>query len=140
MGLTNIDAAVQGSECMSPEVELTPTQRVAEAIVGTGKLAGATTLTAGVITAPKSAANPIQGLQRTGSALKTDPYHAFPDVVDNFAGSATRTPLQSGANLYQVEGSLNGAAGRSEWIVQEGQVTHRMFVPGGSANGVPIKP
>ena len=89
--------------------------------------------------APKTL-NPIQGLQRTGSALKTDPYHAFPDVVDNFASSATKTQLQSGAALYQVEGSLNGAAGRFEWVVEDANVTHRMFVGSGTINGVPTKP
>ena len=94
----------------------------------------------GKMAAPVKGANPIQGLQRTGSALKTDPYHAFPDVVDNFASGATKTTLQNGAGLYQVEGSLNGVAGRFEWIVDKGGVTHRLFVPGGSMNGVPIKP
>ena len=84
--------------------------------------------------------NPVQGVPRVGSALKTDPYHAFPDVVDNFASGATSTTLRSGATLHQVEGSLNGVAGRFEWIVENGQVTHRMFVPGGTCNGVPIKP
>ena len=73
-------------------------------------------------------------------ALKTDPYHAFPNVVDNFAANASATQLQSGAMLYQVEGSLNGVTGRFEWIVHGGNVTHRMFVPGGTVNGVPIKP
>lgn len=89
--------------------------------------------------APKNA-NPIQGLPRTGSALKTDPYHAFPNVIDNFASNATATQLRSGATLYQVEGSLNGVAGRFEWIVDGGNVTHRMFVRGDTLNGVPIKP
>jgi len=88
----------------------------------------------------KNAANPIEGLPRVGSALKTDPYHAFPNVIDNFASSATRTPLSSGANLYQAEGSLNGVAGRFEWIVDSGNVTHRLFVPGGTLNGIPILP
>ena len=90
--------------------------------------------------AAESAANPIEGLPRVGSALKTDPYHAFPDVIDNFASSATKTPLSSGGNLYQAEGSLNDVAGRFEWIVDNGNVTHRLFVPGGTLNGVPIKP
>ncbi len=89
---------------------------------------------------PTSCPNPIRGLPRVGSALKSDPYHAFPNIVDNFATGATRTQLQSGASLYQIEGSLNGVAGRFEWIVDGGNVTHRMFVPGGGMTGVPIKP
>ena len=32
--------------------------------------------------------NDIIDLPRTGSALKTDPYHAFPNFVDNYAGYA----------------------------------------------------
>jgi hypothetical protein len=90
--------------------------------------------------AAQAPANPIDGLRRIGSALKTDPYHAFPDVVDNFASTATKTQLQSGATLYQVGGSLNGVAGRFEWIVDGGNVTHRLFVPGGTLNGLPIIP
>ena len=39
--------------------------------------------------------------------------------------------------LYQIEGSLNGVDGRFEWIIQDGKVTHRMFVKGGTINGVP---
>ncbi len=88
--------------------------------------------------APSS--NPIQGLPRVGSALKTDPYHAFPKIVDNFATNATKTQLRNGVSLFQVEGSLNGVAGRFEWIVDGGNVTHRMFVKGGRLNGIPIKP
>ncbi len=42
--------------------------------------------------------------------------------------------------LYQLPGSLNGKAGRFEWIIQERQVTHRMFVSGGGINGIPILP
>jgi len=77
---------------------------------------------------------------RTGSALKGDPYHAFNDIVDNYAGNAARTNLGNNAVLYQLDGSLNGTAGRFEWITQNGATTHRMFVPGGTMNGVPIIP
>jgi len=85
-------------------------------------------------------ANSIANLNRTGSALKTDPYHAFPDIVDNFASGAKATKLSNGATLRQIEGSLNGVAGRFEWIVDGGSVTHRLFIRGGTLNGIPIKP
>ena len=84
--------------------------------------------------------NDILGKPRVGSALKLDKYHAFNDIVDNYAGAATQTGLNNGASLYQIQGSLNGVAGRFEWITQGGNVTHRMFVPGGTVNGVPIMP
>jgi hypothetical protein len=100
----------------------------------------------------------ISHLPRVGSGLKVDfvkpvrdargnivkefptkpMAHGFPNVVDNFAGSARSFGLRNGAMLYQVEGSLNGVAGRFEWIVDGGAVTHRMFVGGGTVNGVPI--
>jgi hypothetical protein len=35
---------------------------------------------------------------------------------------------------------LNGIAGRFEWIIDLGAVTHRMFVRGGAVTGVPIVP
>lgn len=61
--------------------------------------------------------------------------HGFTEIVDNYAGSATKFDLGNGATLYQIEGSLNGVAGRFEWITQNGNVTHRMFVQGGTING-----
>lgn len=63
--------------------------------------------------------------------------HGFNNIVDNYAGYATKTPL-SNATLYQLDGSLNGTLGRFEWIIQDGSVTHRMFIQGGTMNGVPI--
>ena len=68
--------------------------------------------------------------------------HGFNDIVDNYAGYATKTNLNNGATLYQLEGSLNGVAGRFEWIVDPklGGVSHRMFVSDGKINGVPSKP
>jgi len=86
------------------------------------------------------ATNPVHGRPRVGSGLKKDPYHAFPDIVDNYAVDAVETLLQSGAVLYQVLGSLNGAEGRFEWIVQNNEVTHRFFCRGGGLNGAPIVP
>lgn len=83
--------------------------------------------------------NDVVNLPRTGSALKIDSYHAFPNVVDNYAGYAVKGPISNGT-LYQLQGSLNGVSGRFEWIIQNGQVTHRMFVPGGGINGIPIMP
>ncbi|KKR02735.1 MAG: RHS repeat-associated core domain protein [Candidatus Uhrbacteria bacterium GW2011_GWF2_39_13] len=81
--------------------------------------------------------NKIINLERVGSALQSDAHHAFSNIVDNYAGYATQTPLNN-ATLYQLQGALNGVAGRFEWIVQAGQVTHRMFVKGGGMNGIPI--
>lgn len=68
--------------------------------------------------------------------------HGFPNIVDNYASSATQFPLNNGASLYQAAGSYNGVAGRFEWIVDPklGGATHRMFVPNGSINGIPVKP
>ncbi len=83
--------------------------------------------------------NDVSILPRTGSALKTDPHHIFPNVIDNYATSGTVADLGN-ATLYQVAGSYRGIDGRFEWIVQNGYVTHRMFVKGGILNGIPIRP
>ncbi|WP_387468258.1 hypothetical protein [Photorhabdus sp. RM323S] len=68
--------------------------------------------------------------------------HGFNDIVDNYAGLATQTKLKNGATLYQLPGSLNGVEGRFEWIIDPklDGVSHRMFVTGGTVNGVPSKP
>lgn len=65
--------------------------------------------------------------------------HGFNDLVDNYAGFATKLAIPNGT-LYQLEGVLNGASGRTEWIIQDGNVTHRMFIKNGTMNGVPLKP
>ena len=83
--------------------------------------------------------NDVIDLPRIGSALKNDTYHSFSNVIDNYVGYANKSVLNN-ATLYQLQGSLNGVAGRFEWIVQNQQVTHRMFVPGGGVNGIPIMP
>ncbi|MGL6334149.1 two-partner secretion domain-containing protein [Aeromonas jandaei] len=68
--------------------------------------------------------------------------HGFNDIIDNYAGMAQKTTLKNGATLYQLGGSLNGSLGRFEWIIDPklGGVSHRMFVPNGTVNGIPTKP
>ncbi|OEP29958.1 hypothetical protein A7N88_08490 [Listeria monocytogenes] len=64
--------------------------------------------------------------------------HGFSDIVDNYADLAKVTDLGN-AKIYQVQGSQNGVMGRFEWIIQDGKVTHRMFVRNSELTGVPIK-
>ncbi|MCL9663122.1 pre-toxin TG domain-containing protein [Paenibacillus hunanensis] len=108
----------------------------------------------------KAIKNDIIDLERKGSALKDDKIkpiyddsgnilkeypakpkaHGFSDILDNYVGDAIKTKLKDGADLYQLSGTYNNVAGRFEWIVDKGDVTHRMFIENGSMNGVPIKP
>jgi hypothetical protein len=90
--------------------------------------------------------NPVLGRPRTGSATKTDPQHSFPDMADNYVGDATKFSIPTKgpggvivrqSDLYQVEGTLNGKPGIFEWIVDQGQVTHRRFIPDGKITGFP---
>ena len=48
--------------------------------------------------------------------------------------------LGGDSRIVQMPGMLNGDWGRYEWIVDAGNVTHQMFVVGGSINGIPIAP
>ena len=48
--------------------------------------------------------------------------------------------LEMAQHYTKHDGSLNGTVGIFEWIIQNGMTTHRMFVPGGTMNGVPIIP
>lgn len=41
------------------------------------------------------------------------------------------------SELRQIEGSNNGVSGVFEWIVDEGNVTHRRFIPGAQVTGLP---
>lgn len=84
----------------------------------------------------------LNGPYATQEFPSTSVAHGFPDIVDNYANSATKFPLNNGSSLYQASGSYNGVSGRFEWIVDPklGGVTHRMFVPNGTVNGIPVKP
>jgi Possible hemagglutinin (DUF637) len=80
---------------------------------------------------------------KTGKIVKEFPAtaksHGFNDIIDNYAGKASKFDLDNGkAILYQIEGFNNGKVGRFEWIVQDSKVTHRMFIEGGSVNGLPV--
>jgi hypothetical protein len=90
--------------------------------------------------------NAVLGSSRTGSATKVDPLHSFPNMVDNYVGGATKFSIPTKglggtvvrqSDLYQLEGSLNGKQGVFEWIVDQGQVTHRRFIPNGQVTGFP---
>ena len=109
------------------------------------------TANAGVGLVENPASNPIsEASYKPGSsaAKKTmngsDVYHRWPDVIKNGASGATKFTIVGKDKvvriLYQIEGSLNGKDGRFEWILEQGQITHQQFVPGGSINGIPIKP
>ena len=88
--------------------------------------------------------NPVLDNIRSGSALKGDALHAFNDIIDNYAGDATKFSLKGGdglnRELYQIEGSLNGKKGIFEWIVAPDPtkgVTHRRFIENVGITGKP---
>ncbi len=85
-------------------------------------------------------ANPV------GSALKDDIFHRGATWTREYAArNGTHFPIVGGdgatRTLTQVPGSLNGNAGRFEYIVDSaGNLVHQLFVKGGRINGVPIVP
>ena len=92
------------------------------------------------------AADLIRGATPVGSALKSDALHrAASFAVDGVAqnGSVFRHVGGDGVErvLIQAPGEVNGVTGRFEWLVDgAGNLTHQMFVRGGTINGVLIKP
>jgi hypothetical protein len=94
----------------------------------------------------REAANLVRGANPIGSALKSDAAHrAASFVVEDIASNGSVYRIVSGDGvermLIQTPGELNAIAGRFEWIVDDaGNLTHQMFVKGGSINGLPIKP
>jgi len=86
--------------------------------------------------------NPIVNSKRTGSARKTDKYHSFSDIVDNYAENGKKFTFTGGdgkkRTLYQVRGSLNGEKGIFEWIYDSSKgITHRRFILNGKITGRP---
>ena len=91
--------------------------------------------------------NSVIGKPRTGSAYKLpDGQHGFNDIINNYAGDAAKFDIPTKgpgskvvrtSELRQIQGSNNGADGVFEWIVDQGNVTHRRFIPGGTVTGLP---
>jgi RHS repeat-associated protein len=96
-------------------------------------------------TAAIAASRALARAEPVGRALASDVYHRSATWMRDIAvRSGTHYSIQSGnvrAVLTQVAGELNGLPGRFEYIVNRaGQLTHQLFVRGGSINGVPSKP
>lgn len=94
---------------------------------------------------PAQAARRIKDATPVGSALKADPAHrAATFVVDDVVRNGSVFKIVGGDKvarvLVQVPGGLNGTSGRYEWILDGANLTHQMFVRGGTINGVAIKP
>lgn len=89
----------------------------------------------------------VSGLPRTGSGLKPDLHHDFPVLIDTTSGNGRRFLIphrRPGGGisampdeLIQANGRLNAQDGIYEWIVRNGSVVHRRFIPRGVINGVP---
>lgn len=94
---------------------------------------------------PSQAQEMVKTADRTGSGLKSDPWHrsaSFP--VDDISTKGTVSEIVGGdgktRTLVQMPGEVNGVPGRFEWIIDGDKVTHQMFVRNGTINGIPIKP
>lgn len=97
-----------------------------------------------VVTA-KEAADLVRTAQPVCSALTADAWHRSASfVVGDIAqkGTVSRTVGADSVSriMIQMPGEVNGVAGRFEWIVGGGKLTHQMFERGGTINGIPIKP
>lgn len=109
--------------------------KMADKVADTSKIAKITTK-------GKKISNPILKSKRVGKATKIDAHHAFPNIIDNYAGTAKKFSLKGAdgktRELYQVKGSLNGKSGIFEWIIdKERGTTHRRFIPNGTITGRP---
>ena len=121
-------------------------QRLSKEARGSSALKQAEEVGEKVIRGTTDIENAVLGRIRTGSATKMDPHHAFPNLVDNYVGIAKKFDIPTKgpggvivrqSELYQIEGSLNGASGVFEWIVDQDCITHRRFIPNGGVTGFP---
>ena len=128
--------------------EVTPLSTAESSAQSAGKFVAATEEAAGrtgqvSLERGKVIVNDVIDSKRIGSALKKDVHHAFNDIIDNYASYAKEFQLQGNdfkiKKLFQIEGSLDGAAGIFEWIVDPNtqSVTHRLFIKNGHITGKP---
>ncbi|MCP3660452.1 MAG: hypothetical protein GY830_09165 [Bacteroidetes bacterium] len=90
--------------------------------------------------------NPINTAKKTSTAAYKslnvkDTNHFFTNIVDNYASYASEYKIKGGdgiiRTLYQIEGSLRNKSGIFEWIVHDGKMSHRRFIPKGKITGKP---
>ena len=111
-------------------------------VADTAKIARVADKAADIAKVTKKISNPIVNSKRVGKATKLDIHHAFPDIIDNYAGKAKTFSIKGAdgktRSLYQIKWSLNGKNGVFEWIHdREKGVTHRRFIPNGKITGKP---
>jgi RHS repeat-associated protein len=96
-----------------------------------------------VKTASKQTLNPLEGTRYTEKVynqMRLNPKtalpdnHAFPRIVDNYAGQGLVTPLKGGDGVIrtkvELQGTYNGRKGSFEWIIEgDRTINHRLFVP-----------
>lgn len=63
-----------------------------------------------------------------------DLYHAFPSIVDQFAGEGSQSTIVGNdgvtRSLIELPGAINGKEGSFQWIIgSDNSVNHRLFVP-----------
>lgn|GEM_PF-3399331 len=62
--------------------------------------------------------------------------HSFPKIIDNNIPNSTVYAKMNGdgsyISIYKIDGSYRGVDGVFEWIIQNGEIVHRAFIPGGS--------
>lgn len=133
------------SKTISAEMKADPYHPDWKSYSGTDRGVGADRVNAE--SGPKAIDNSVIGKPRTGSANKLpDGQHGFNDIIDNYAGDAAKFEIPTKgpggevvrvSELRQIEGSNNGEGGVFEWIVDEGKVTNRRFIPSGQVTGLP---
>jgi len=89
----------------------------------------------------------LLGAKATQEVLdQKDLYHYAPTFMRDVAARAGTAFSIKGADqasytLIQILGDLNGKAGRYEYVLgAAGNLTHQLFVEGGTISGVPILP
>ena len=114
--------------------------------VGVGEGSAAAGVAKGVTQALSVEGKALLTANPVGSALKADPAHlAATFMREEAAANGTNFAITGydgvTRTLTQVPGGFNGVVGRYEYIVDSlNNLTHQMFVRGGSINGIPIKP
>ena len=132
------------------EKAIAAVDRVADKVPGVKQLkdklkAAQAARAAKAIPTPQQAAQLIRDATPVGSALKADKWHrAAVWAVDDVAANGTVFKIVGGDDvtrtLIQVPGGMEGVVGRFEWILEGSNLTHAMFVKGGTINGIPIRP
>ncbi len=108
---------------------------LAGSIMATSGVAANATEAIGTASEAVPKINPLEGLPRSADVLSKsiDKFHNFSSIVDNYGAYGKQLLLKGGDEAYKlwviIEGAYDGIEGEFQYIIENEEIIHRVFIP-----------